>query len=83
MAHHKSAIKRIKTAEKQRQVNRTLRTHLRSLIKDVRSAESKEDAQNALALAVPFLDKMATRHLIHRNKAANLKSKLTRRVNAL
>jgi len=81
MAHHQSALKRIRIAEKQRQVNRTSKSKLRTLTKAVRSAESKEEAQEALNRALPVLDKLAGKHLIHANKAANQKSRLTRFVN--
>ncbi len=83
MAHHKSALKRIRTSAKRRIVNRENRTKLRSLIKSVRNAENKETAQQALQNTVAFLDKMASKNLIHKNKAANQKSKLTRLVNSM
>ena len=81
MAHHQSALKRIRIAEKNRQINRTNRSKLNTLTKAVRGADNKEEAQKALERVIPFLDKMATRNLIHEKKAANQKSKLTRFVN--
>jgi small subunit ribosomal protein S20 len=83
MAHHQSALKRIRIAEKQRQINRTSKSKLRTLTKAVRSAESKEEAQEALNRVLPVLDKLAGKHLIHANKAANQKSRLTRFVNKI
>jgi len=83
MAHHQSAVKRIRIAEKNRLVNRNNKSKLNTLIKAVRTAENKEDAQKALDKVVPFLDKMAGKNTIHANKAANQKSKLTRFVNKM
>jgi small subunit ribosomal protein S20 len=83
MAHHKSAIKRIKTSAEARLVNRQLRGKLRTLTKAVREASSKDEAQAALGRVVSYLDKMANKNIIHRNKASNQKSKLVRLVNGM
>ena len=83
MAHHQSAIKRIRTAAKQRTVNRQYRSKLQTLIKSVRSAKKKKEAEEVLSKALPYLDKMASKKIIHKNKAANQKSKLTKFVNQL
>ncbi|MBE0551431.1 MAG: 30S ribosomal protein S20 [Calditrichales bacterium] len=83
MAHHQSALKRIRTSEKKRQVNRQNKSKLHTLTKAVRIAESKEDGQNALNRIIPFLDKLASNNVIHKNKASNQKSRLTKHVNQL
>jgi len=83
MAHHKSAFKRIRTSSKRRLVNRQKRSKLHTLTTAVRNASSKEDGQTALARLVPYLDKLSASNIIHKNKAANQKSKLTKFVNAL
>ena len=83
MAHHLSAIKRIRTAEKGRLINRQRKSQLHTLTKAVRTAESKEDATKALHRVLPCLDKMVTKGIVHKNKAANQKSKLTRFVNQM
>ena len=83
MAHHKSAFKRIRTSRKKRLVNRQKRSKLHTLTNAVRTATSKEEGQAALALLVPYLDKMSAKNIIHKNKAANQKSKLTKFVSAL
>ena len=83
MAHHQSAIKRIRTSEKSRIVNRQKRSKLQNLIKLVRTAKNKKDAEVALTKALPYLDKMASKNIIHKNKASNQKSKLTKFVNQL
>lgn len=78
MAHHKSAAKRIKTSEKKRLVNRQYKKKLLTLTKSVRNSSSKEEAENALSLVLPYLDKIASKGIIHKNKAANNKSRLTK-----
>jgi small subunit ribosomal protein S20 len=83
MAHHKSAVKRIRTSEKNRLVNRTNKSKLHTFTKAVREAENKEVAEKALIRVIPFLDKMADSNTIHTNKASNQKSKLTRFVNKM
>ena len=83
MAHHKSALKRIKTAEKARLVNRKFKTSMKNAIKSVLNAENKETAAANLKSTASLLDKMAGRNIIHKNKAANQKSRLTRFVNSL
>lgn len=78
MAQHQSAIKRIRTSEKNRLVNRHRRSQLHTLTKSIRNAETKEEAQKALERILPYLDKLVHKNVIHKNKAANQKSKLTR-----
>lgn len=83
MAHHKSAFKRIRISQKRRLVNRQRKSKLATLTKAVRNAASKEEAQAALQHVLPYLDKIASKRVIHPNKAANQKSKLTKFVNSL
>ena len=83
MAHHKSAAKRIKTSEKKRLVNRQYKKKLLTLTKSVRNSSSKEEAENALSLVLPYLDKIASKGIIHKNKAANNKSRLTKYVQSI
>lgn len=63
--------------------NRYQKTTARTLIKKIRAAHSKEEAAKLLPKVTSLLDKLAKKHIIHRNKAANLKSKLARKVQAL
>ncbi len=81
MAHHKSAIKRIRTSEKARLRNKHYRSMMKTAIKKVRLAESKEVAAANLNQAISLLDRLAAKGIIHKNNAANKKSKLTRLVN--
>jgi small subunit ribosomal protein S20 len=83
MANHKSAFKRMRIAEKNRVVNRRSRKRLTTMIKRIRTAASKEEAQKLLPETVAMLDKSAAKGLIHANKAANQKSSLTRFVNKM
>lgn len=83
MAHHKSAIKRIRIAEKNRQRNRTYKSRLKTAIRRVREAQGKEAAAQALVNAYSVIDKLVGKGIIHPNMAANKKSSLTRFVNAM
>lgn len=86
MANIKSAKKRAIQAEKRRQHNASRRSMTRTSIKKVIAAISagdKEGATAALAAATPVLDRMASRGLIHKNKAARHKSRLAAQIKAL
>jgi small subunit ribosomal protein S20 len=83
MAHNKSAVKRIRQSEVRRLRNRHIKKQLTTAIKNVHSAESREDGESKLKVAVSLLDKVASKGLIHRNKAANQKSRLTRKIATL
>jgi small subunit ribosomal protein S20 len=78
MAHHKSAVKRIRTSDKQRMINRQSRSKLHTLTKAVHEADSKEKAEAAYHRITPVIDKLAAKGLIHKNKAANRKSRLAK-----
>jgi small subunit ribosomal protein S20 len=83
MPHHKSCKKRMKTSEESRLANRTYRSQVKSLIRQVKEAESKTVAQENLNKAIALLDRLAQKGIVHKNTAANQKSKLTRYVNGL
>jgi len=83
MANHKSALKRIRANENRRIQNRYHGKTMRNAIKKFKSIEAKDDAVAQLPKLVSMIDKMAKRSVIHKNKAANLKSKLMHKVNAL
>jgi len=83
LANSAQALKRAKQAEKSRQLNMAARTRLRTKIKRVvYSAEegNAEDTATAYKEAVPYIDAAVNKGLIHRNKAARLKSRLNARV---
>ncbi len=83
MANHKSALKRIRSNEAKRLRNRYQHKTTRTYIKRLRNTSDKAEAQELLKTVIGMLDKLAKRNIIHKNKAANNKSKLTRLVNSL
>jgi len=83
MANHKSALKRIRSNEKKRVLNRYQHKTTRNAIKTLRLATDKTEATEKLPIVISMIDKLAKKNVIHDNKAANLKSKLTRHVAAL
>ncbi len=83
MAQHKSAEKRARQSVKRRAANKEDKSKMRTLLKNVRTEKDKEKASAALREAVSTLDELASKGLIHKNKAANQKSKLTKHVNKL
>jgi len=83
MANHKSALKRIRSNEKKRVLNRYQHKTTRNAIKALRLVENKTEASEKLVVVSSMIDKLAKKNIIHANKAANLKSKLTKHVNAL
>jgi small subunit ribosomal protein S20 len=80
MAHHKSAIKRIRQTIKRRLQNRYYGKTMRNAIRKLRSLTEKSAATSELPKVVSMVDKQAKRNNIHPNKASNLKSSLTRHV---
>ncbi len=86
MANIKSAKKRALQSEKRRQHNASRRSMTRTSLKKVLSAIAsgdKEAAQAAYTATTPLLDRMATKGLIHKNKAARHKSRLAAQIKAL
>ncbi|MDR0766712.1 MAG: 30S ribosomal protein S20 [Odoribacteraceae bacterium] len=83
MANHKSAKKRIRQTEKRRLHNRYYAKTARNAMKKLRLLTDKESAVALLPRVVSMLDKLAKKNIIHKNKAANLTSKLTLHVNKL
>ena len=86
MANIKSAIKRARQNVKLRQHNASARSMYRTYVKNVLKAVEAGDqevAKTAFAKAQPIIDKAAGKGLIHKNKAARLKSRLSARVKAM
>ncbi len=77
MPQNNSCKKRVRTAEKANVRNRAMRSQVKTVTKKVREADSVEVATTALQNAYSVLDKAVKRNVIHKNKAANQKSKLT------
>ncbi len=83
MAHHKSAIRRIRKSLEQNKRNRHYRSMMQTMMKKVLQTEEKEAAAKLLPEAMGLLDRLASKKIIHKNNAANKKSRLSRHVNAL
>ncbi|MCG8318891.1 MAG: 30S ribosomal protein S20 [Cytophagales bacterium] len=83
MANHKSALKRIRSNNAKRLRNRYQHKTTRTYIKKLRETTDKAEAVELLKKVSSMLDKLAKRNIIHKNKAANNKSKLTSYVNSL
>ena len=76
MANHKSSLKRIRQTEKRNLLNRYYGKNMRSAVRSLRAMTDKEAALAKYPEVQKLLDRMAKRGLIHKNKAANLKSGL-------
>ena len=83
MANHKSAIKRIRSNAAKRLRNRYQAKTTRNAIKKLRGTSSRDEATPLLAKVISMLDRLAKKNVIHKNKASNNKSKLTKFVNGL
>ncbi|MPM17535.1 30S ribosomal protein S20 [bioreactor metagenome] len=83
MANHKSSLKRIRSNNSKRLYNRYYSKTMRNAIRSFRALTEKSDAAQKLSPILSLIDKNAKRGIIHKNKAANLKSKLTKKVNAM
>ncbi len=83
MANHKSALKRIRSSEVRRLRNRYQHKSTRTLVRKLRNTKDKKEAEVLLVKASSLLDKLAKKNIIHKNKAANQKSKLTKYVTSL
>ena len=83
MANHKSALKRIRSNNAKRLRNRYQHKTARTFIKRLRTSDDKTLAIELLPKVTSMVDKLAKNNIIHDNKAANLKSKLTKHVATL
>lgn len=86
MPRTKSALKQMRKSERRRLRNRAIKRALRTAIKKVKEGIGEKDlqkAQEALLKAIPLIDKAAAKGIIHRNRAACYKSRLSRQLNAL
>jgi small subunit ribosomal protein S20 len=79
MANIKSQKKRILTNAKAQERNKAVRSELKTRVKTALKSAGSDDGTEALRLAIKRLDKAATKGVIHKNQAANRKSKLMKR----
>lgn len=83
MANHKSSLKRIRSSAAKRLRNRYQAKTTRNAIKRLRNTTDATEAKALLPRVVSMLDRLAKKNVIHKNKASNNKSKLTKLVNSL
>ena len=83
MANHPSAIKRIKQSKKRRLHNKYYAKTVRNAIKKLRGTTDKKIADELYPKVVSMIDKLTGENYFHKNKAANLKSKLAKHKNGL
>ncbi len=83
MANHKSALKRVRQTETRNERNRYQHKTTRNAVRKLRGTTDKKAATALLPEVNAMLDKLAKRSVIHKNKAANLKSSLATHVNKL
>ena len=83
MANHKSAEKRIRQGEQRRLHNKYYMKTMRNSLKKLRTTSDKEEANELFPKVSSMLDKLAKKNIIHKNKAANIKSSINKHVNSL
>jgi len=83
MANHKATKKDVRKSTKRRERNRFYGKTTRNAIRDLKALKGKKEAGEKLPDVLSMVDRLAKKGIIHKNKAANLKSKLTRNVNAI
>jgi len=83
MANHKATKKDVRQATKRRDRNRYNGKTTRNAIRDLREVKEKKEAGEQFPEVASMIDKLAKKGIIHKNKAANLKSKLARKLNGL
>lgn len=82
MANHKATKKDVRQAAKRRERNRYAGKTTRNAIRDFKALKGADELKNELPNISSMIDKLAKKGVIHKNKAANLKSKLTKRATA-
>ncbi len=83
MANHKATKKDMRQASKRRERNRYYGKTTRNAIRDLKTITEKSAAGEKAPEVISMIDRLAKRGVIHKNKASNLKRKLSRRVNAI
>ena len=83
MANHKATLKDVRQATKRRERNKYYGKTTRNAIRDLKDIKAAKEAGTKLSEVSSMIDKLAKRGIIHKNKAANLKSGLSKKVNGL
>ncbi|MDE3250165.1 MAG: 30S ribosomal protein S20 [Bacteroidota bacterium] len=83
MANHKATQKDVRQASKRRERNKYYGKTTRNAIRDLRATKEQKEAGDSMPKVASMIDKLAKKGIIHKNKAANLKRKLAKKVNGL
>lgn len=83
MANHPSALKRIRQNQVRRMHNRYYLKTMRNAVRKFRALNDKKEAEQNLPKLVSLIDKLAKKRMIHKNKAANLKSSISKHAASL
>ena len=83
MANHKSSLKRIRQEKKRKEHNHYYAKTMRNAVRKLRAMTNKEEATKLYPSVQKMLDKLAKNNIIHKNKAANIKSSLAAHINKL
>jgi small subunit ribosomal protein S20 len=83
MANHKATKKDVRQAAKRRERNKYYGKTTRNAIRDLKVLKTNGEATKEYPEVASMIDKLAKRGIIHKNKAANLKSKLAKKINTL
>ena len=83
MANHQSALKRIRQNEKKRVHNKYYAKTMRNALRDFRALSDKKQAEESFPKLASLIDRLVKKNIIHKNKAANLKSKMAKQVSSL
>ncbi len=83
MANHKSSLKRIRQEKKRAEHNHYYAKTMRNAVRKLRAMTNKEEAAKLYPSVQKMLDKLAKTNIIHKNKAANIKSSLAAHINSL
>ncbi len=83
MANTSSAKKAVRANEAKRVQNKYFAKTMRTAVKKLRNTTDKSEASTDLPKVIAIIDKLAKKKIIHKNKASNLKSKLTKKVKTL
>ena len=83
MANNSSARKRVRQNERHRQNNIAQKNRMRTAVKKVIHAGNAQEATNLYKIAQPLIDSLARKGIIHKNKAANQKKKLSRQIKSM
>lgn len=83
MANHQSALKRIRQNEKRKTRNKFNAKTMRNALRDFRALTDKKEAEGSASKLTSLIDKLVKKNIIHKNKAANLKSKMAKQVSTM